>query len=154
MYKTHIAFGLFFGYIISLFVPVTNVYNYLIFCILGSLLPDIDHEKSYISNKLFGISKIISSFFGHRGFFHSIFPPMILYSIFYFMDLHLVGLGLFVGYFSHLLSDALTVSGINFLYPASKFQLKGFFVTNGVLEYVFFVVLSILDGYLLKGFIF
>src|SRR3989338_3758403 len=154
MYKTHILISLLVGYIVSLLIDISNVYNFLLFCLLGGLLPDIDHSKSYLGNKSMGLSYVISKIFGHRGFFHSIFPPVILYLVFDWLNYPLVALGLFVGYFSHLFADALTEHGVNFLYPVTKFKLEGFVNVGGLGEYILFLILLIVDGYLLRGFIF
>ena len=40
--------------------------------ILTCLLPDIDHPKSFLGQRLSWISKPIARAFGHRGFTHSL----------------------------------------------------------------------------------
>ena len=80
MANTHMAFGFLAG---LLFLPMWN-HSWFIFiplCILGSLIPDIDHEKSKI-NKLFPITKWVPKLFKHRGFFHTIFPVALIILIF------------------------------------------------------------------------
>ena len=41
--------------------------------ILTCLLPDIDHPKSFLGQRLKWISKPVARAFGHRGFTHSLF---------------------------------------------------------------------------------
>lgn len=106
-------------------------------CLLGSLLPDIDHRGSTISNKnqvTKGASWVIS-LFGHRGIthaplvyliflfiiqllFHSMSNPISLY-------LWLIGTGIAMGAFSHLILDFLTKGGIPLFFPfiSKKFHL-------------------------------
>ena len=78
MYYTHLAFGL----LVSLLsLELFNIQNKLIFIlvvILFSIFPDIDERKSKIGRKNKTISAIINFIFGHRGFFHSIYIPLIL----------------------------------------------------------------------------
>lgn len=42
------------------------------FLILGSFLPDIDHERSFIGRILFPISYPLNRNFGHRNITHSL----------------------------------------------------------------------------------
>lgn len=91
--------------------------------ILTSLLPDLDHPQSVLGQRLRWISIPMARIFGHRGFTHSLLaivgialfesklllrswqiPPDTLYSM-------------IIGYFSHLLADMLTPSGVPLLWP-------------------------------------
>jgi inner membrane protein len=133
--KTHLAFGFFLSLIIT---PMLNMQNSLIFTLiilLGSVLPDIDNPKNF-----FGFP-FIGWFTKHRGIFHSIYLaalfPLILA---YFTNLS-YGIALFIGYFSHLVFDSLTKSGINFLHPFSSFKISGFIETGSIIEYIIFVFL-------------
>jgi len=155
MYKSHLVFGIFIGIVYLLLFGVSgNKYLFLSFVGLAALFPDIDHENSKIGNKVKGLSFLIRNVFGHRGFFHSIFPAVILYFVFvYIFNLKLIGLGIAVGYISHLMSDALTVTGVNFLHPF-KAKVSGFIRTGSILEYIFFFVFLVLDVWKVYGFVF
>ncbi|STI17542.1 putative membrane-bound metal-dependent hydrolase [Escherichia coli] len=51
--------------------------------ILTCLLPDIDHPKSFLGQRLKWISKPIARAFGHRGFTHSLLAVFALLATFY-----------------------------------------------------------------------
>ncbi len=59
------------------------------------------------------------------------------------------GFGLFIGYLSHLLSDALTVSGVNFLHPVAKFKIRGPVRTGTFFEVIIFFLVIGVDAWLL-----
>lgn len=78
--RTHISFGLGLGAGgIVCFNAMTNtplngtdlgiLYGAVA---LGSLLPDIDEPNSLLGEKTLGVSNLIQSIFGHRGFTHSL----------------------------------------------------------------------------------
>ena len=60
-----------------------------------------------------------------------------------------IGIAIFLGYFSHLIADALTKNGIKPFYPLLNMKINGFFRTNSLLEKIFFLILVILDVVLL-----
>jgi len=145
MFKTHLAFGL----LISLLIVNTiNVSYPIIFVILVTIftsLPDIDHPKSKIGRKLFFISWPINVIFSHRGFFHSIFPPLIISSVLYYIGLKFLALTLTVGYIAHLLGDSITKEGINFLHPFTRFRLQGPITTGQTFEYIIYISILFTD---------
>lgn len=155
MYKSHLVFGIFVGIVYLLVFGVSgNRYLFLSFVGLAALFPDIDHENSKIAKKVKPLGWLIQNIFGHRGFFHSIFAALILYFVFvYFLGLRFVGLAICVGYISHLMSDALTVTGVNFFHPL-KSKVSGFIRTGSVLEYFFFFVFFGLDVWKILGLVF
>src|SRR3989344_6776037 len=108
MFKTHLAFGLLISLLIVNTINVSYPIIFVILVTLFSSLPDIDHPKSKIGRKLFFISWPISIFFKHRGFFHSIFPPAILFIVLSVIGQHFFALTIALGYISHLLGDAIT----------------------------------------------
>ncbi|WBF43567.1 metal-dependent hydrolase [Serratia rubidaea] len=91
--------------------------------LLTSLLPDIDHPKSVLGQRLSWIAKPIARAFGHRGFTHSLLAitgGMMLFQLDVPRSwpiptdaLH----AMIIGYFSHLLADMLTPSGVPLLWP-------------------------------------
>ena len=145
MYYTHLAFG----FLVSLIsIDILDINNKLLFILIAtffSIFPDIDERKSKIGKKYKFASRIINFLFGHRGFFHSIYIPLILYFIFYSISVE-IGIAVLVGYFSHLLMDAMTRHGIRPLYPIINRKINGFIKTNSLFEKIIFliIILSIL----------
>lgn len=91
--------------------------------LLTSLLPDIDHPKSVLGQRLRWIALPIARAFGHRGFTHSLLAiagGMALFQLDVPRSwpipadaLH----AMIIGYFSHLLADMLTPAGVPLLWP-------------------------------------
>ncbi|ENX6701317.1 metal-dependent hydrolase, partial [Escherichia coli] len=91
--------------------------------ILTCLLPDIDHPKSFLGQRLKWISKPIARAFGHRGFTHSLLAVFALLVTFYlkvpeswFIPADALQ-GMVLGYLSHILADMLTPAGVPLLWP-------------------------------------
>ena len=89
--------------------------------LLGSLLPDIDEQGSYIGRRAKTLSFFISSIFSHRTFTHYlIFPVLIFLCGFYFLEgaLKIFVIGLAIGVLLHDFGDMLTKGGIvGFFWP-------------------------------------
>jgi membrane-bound metal-dependent hydrolase YbcI (DUF457 family) len=146
--KTHVAFGILAGLLTLKYASVSNDLLFIALVIIGVFLPDVDHPESKLNNSL-KVTKIIPFFFSHRGFFHSIFAAAGVFGLLWWLAGFIYGFGLFVGYLSHLLSDALTISGVNFLHPIAKFKIRGPVQTGTFLEtLVFFLVMGV-DAWLL-----
>lgn len=88
---------------------------------LGSLLPDIDHPSSTFGKRIKPLSNLIGYVFGHRGITHSLIAVFVL-STLLAERAHIPawGVGLIVGYLSHLLGDWLTPAGIPLFWPNKK----------------------------------
>ena len=146
MYYTHLAFG----FLVSLIsIDILDINNKLLFILIAtffSIFPDIDERKSKIGKKYKFASRIINILFGHRGFFHSIYIPLILYFIFYSISVE-IGIAVLVGYFSHLLMDAMTRHGIRPLYPIINRKINGFIKTNSLFEKILFLIIILLILY-------
>jgi inner membrane protein len=97
---------------------------------LGSLLPDLDASESKIKHLSIGgikpfylPSEMIYSQLGHRSFLHSLYGlafcacSCLLLSPFTGWQ---AALALWLGYASHLAADAMTRSGIPWLYPQPR----------------------------------
>ncbi|MBI4918786.1 metal-dependent hydrolase [archaeon] len=144
--RTHFVFGVLFGVIflpLIKFGSMTDYFIYFFFVQLGVLFPDLDHHKASFHNAFF-VSRIIPFLFSHRGFFHSIFPPVILswFLLKYFGNFF--ALPFFIGYSSHLIGDVLTVRGVRFFNPFFKFRIRGLLVTGSFTEKVIFFVIMLL----------
>ncbi|PPI86816.1 metal-dependent hydrolase [Candidatus Pantoea edessiphila] len=89
------------------------------------LIPDIDHPRSLIGQKLRWISQPISVTFGHRGFTHSL---LALITLWFFKNVFFRSLlmpddvfqGMILGYFSHIVADMLTPAGVPLFWPYRK----------------------------------
>ncbi len=91
--------------------------------LLTALLPDIDHPKSVLGQRLKWLSSPIARLFGHRGFTHSL---LAIAAGILFIQTRLppdwpiptdAYHAMIVGYLSHILADMLTPSGVPLLWP-------------------------------------
>ena len=91
--------------------------------LLTSLLPDIDHPKSLIGQRLKWVSAPIARVFGHRGFTHSLLAVVggIFLMRTHFPHDWVIPIDAFhamiIGYLSHILADMLTPAGVPLLWP-------------------------------------
>lgn len=92
-------------------------------CILGSLLPDIDHPKAIISKYIPIIPGLLYDTVGHRTLTHSLLFTLIIGLICSYFNL-LLGIGLSLGILSHILLDLPGPYGVAFLYPFKKERIK------------------------------
>lgn len=126
--------------------------------LVGSLLPDIDHPRSWIGRRIPMISIPLSALVGHRGITHSLLA--ILTTAFvgimgltrWGMDLGqwapLVA-GLCLGYASHLFGDWASNSGIPLLWPLPKrFRSPVVFCTGGIEERIMAIAMWIGSAYM------
>jgi inner membrane protein len=146
--KTHVAFGILAGLLTLNYASVSNQLLFIALVILGVFVPDLDHPESKINNSL-KVTRIVPFFFKHRGFFHSIFAALLVFGLLWYYVGFIYGFGLFIGYLSHLISDALTVSGINFLHPLAKFKIRGPIRTGTLSEALVFLLVIGIDAWLL-----
>ena len=130
---------------------------------VGSVLCDIDHPNSFIGRKFPVISHLIRFAFGHRGATHTLLFALLVSVLtalpsLYFLDgiasvaMMLLSIGLFAGILSHLLLDALTVTGVPLLYPFSRKMFRiGRFRTGSTGETFVFVLLLVFTAFLAKS---
>ena len=98
-----------------------------VFALIGGLLPDIDHPKSFVGSKVPVIPTILYRFSGHRGVTHSLLALGVV-SLFGFfcaavigsMGNLLVAWSMGIGYASHLLADFITNRGIPAAWPVKR----------------------------------
>ena len=149
MWYSHLSLSLLFGLFFVELFPVSYLWIFLLLVTVFGLVPDIDSSRSKIGRKLPGVSHIINWIFGHRKMFHSLLVPIVVLVLGYVFRFEFVGWAFFVGFVGHLIGDAMTKEGINFLYPFSNFKISGFFRTGGFSEKVLFVVILLVDIFLL-----
>lgn len=91
--------------------------------LLTCLLPDIDHPKSFLGQRLKWLSHPIARAFGHRGFTHSLLAVAGGVAL---LQLKLPAgwlipadafQGMVLGYLSHIVADMLTPAGVPLLWP-------------------------------------
>lgn len=141
--NTHLAFGLLLALVFKPFIVPVNAWLYYGVVLAAALLPDIDHNGATL-NRIFQITKIFPLLFKHRGFFHSIWPAIILAVIIWPWS-RMIAYAILIGYGSHLLIDSITKIGVNWLYPLFKFKIQGPVLTGGFFELLLFVGLLIVD---------
>ena len=142
MFLSHLLFGILSGYVACNFLNCNNPFLFVIIAAVSSSFPDIDHVNSKISRKLPPFAIVSKTFFAHRGFIHSLFPPLLLYLIIRSID-PLIATAVLVGYISHLMLDATTTRGIRPLAPLIKFRFKGPIKTNSFFEKIVMFLLLI-----------
>ncbi len=135
---THSVFGIFLTLIIlSVFgVQFSLHWTIILFAILGSIIPDIDHPRSIIGRIFYFVSVPLERRYGHRTFTHSFmgwgifsvlfaviiglisFIPQI--SIWGWSDLPIRWIAAFsISYFSHLILDMMNRRGVQMFWPDS-----------------------------------
>ena len=112
----------------------------IVFVLLGSLFPDIDHRNSKIGKKVKPLSILFNKFLGHRGIFHSWFLYNILYiaifatySMFAPAEYHYIyffaNTGFYIGCLSHLILDTFNKNPDEFINLVKKGNLKNILLT-------------------------
>ncbi len=90
---------------------------YLALVATGSLLPDMDHPKSWIGRRSRPLSTALGAAFGHRGATHSAAAVLALVALPQ-AGYHPVAVSaLAIGYASHLAADLLTPQGLPLAWP-------------------------------------
>lgn len=128
IHKSHLAFA---SALMLLFLPhVNNKFIFVPVILIAGLLPDIDSESSRL-----GHSKLLKPFHWfvrHRGMIHS-FTFCVVVSLIFAFFIPVLSLPFFLGYFSHLFADSLTIEGIRPFWPMKK-EVSGHLRTGGAVE--------------------
>ena len=137
--RTHIAFV---SLLIILFVThVTDKFVFMVFALIGAVIPDIDTGFSTWGKHF--IFKPIQFFLKHRTMIHSLtFGILITILIAAFFPV--LSFGFFLGFASHLLLDSFTKDGILPFWPLS-YKSSGFISTGRRIEGTFFITLIAID---------
>jgi inner membrane protein len=86
--------------------------------VMGSLLPDVDHPRSWVGRRTRPLSTTIAAALGHRGVTHSALAVAALIGLLSRAGYRWAGVSaLAVGYLSHLGADMLTPQGLRLLWP-------------------------------------
>lgn len=140
--------------------------QYALLCgglVIGSLLPDIDHPHSLISQTIPLVGGMISRVTKHRGLFHSILGVVLIFFATAFgcgqISRLLVsplpytfGAGVVIGYVIHIAGDLLTVSGVRLLYPVDLKIAIPLMRTGDYREWIFRVGVMVFIGFKIFSF--
>ena len=152
MASTHIAFAslMMVACSVAILQRMPQVHEVAIAGAAG-LLPDLDHPKSTFGRIVPYISTPIAAVFGHRGFTHSLLMVAVIIWLLLTQreQQNWPVLPLVVGYFSHIIGDMLTPSGVPLLWPIrQKFSLN-LFKADGAIERVIYRACWLGVGYFL-----
>ena len=146
--RTHLAAALLGGLIFEpLHLMPDQRFLYYFLIMIAALLPDLDHPGSTLGHQFPFASFVFGKLFGHRGLFHALMVPLLLFWLSNHYFIPAVGMAVLVGMLSHLLCDSLTTQGVNLLHPFTDFRVRGIIPTGGVLETLFFSLLLIAIGW-------
>ncbi len=137
--KTHLNTGILISLLLLFFWGISLETTILsIIFLIGLLFPDIDKMNSITGRKF----KIIGFFFKHRGFFHSIYPVLILAYFLNFLNQY-IAIFFSLGYMLHLIEDMFTKSGIDlFMFG---FKISGPLVVGSFTEKIVNLVMLVLS---------
>jgi inner membrane protein len=91
---------------------------YLGLAVAGSLLPDVDHPKSWVGRRTRPVSTALAAALGHRGVTHSAIAVVGLTLLLLHAGYRRgVVSSVAVGYLSHLAADMLTPQGLRLAWP-------------------------------------
>jgi len=89
--------------------------------VLGALLPDIDHPKSWLGKRVRPLSTTVASMLGHRGITHSAVAVVVCaWALLHSGAPRWVVDPVAVGYLSHLAADMLTPQGLRLTWPLRR----------------------------------
>lgn len=95
----------------------------IVAAIPGSLLPDIDIERSKLGSKHKWLSKHLT----HRGITHTLLVPLIIAGLFFLLQAVPVVpsliFGFEIGYLAHIFADMFNKKGVPLLWPLTKAKL-------------------------------
>ncbi len=150
LWMTHVLIGLFFYLVLSRFGVLPVSLLGVLFVSLGSVLPDIDHPRSFVSHlsAFFRFGSKLIHLGGHRGPMHTIWAVLFLTSLVIAITRRLpisalVASSAFaLGYVAHLIADSFTRSGVAWFYPVDRHRISGPIRTGGFIEVGLFFVMS------------
>lgn len=117
--RSHVVVGVASWVVVAplMHLPALHVLD-LGLVVAGSLLPDIDHPKSWVGRRTRPVSTAIASVLGHRGVTHSALAVIGLTVLLLHAGYRRGGVtALAIGYLSHLAADMLTPQGLRLAWP-------------------------------------
>ena len=120
--------------------------------VAGSLLPDIDHPKSWVGRRVRPLSTGIARLVGHRGITHSMIAVAALILLAQHAGYHRAAISaVAIGYLSHLCADMLTPAGVPLAWPSRATWSLPVCRTGSMTEPVIVLALVGLIGWWLLG---
>jgi inner membrane protein len=118
---------------------------YLALAVAGSLLPDLDHPRSWVGRRTWPVSAWLAALAGHRGITHSALAVCGLVALLLHSGYRRGAVSaLVVGYLSHLAADMLTPQGLRLAWPLRRTWALPLCRTGSPMEAV--VVLALVCG--------
>ena len=139
---THILFAVVCFLIYSSYYDITHPILFLSIVLFMTLFVDIDEPDSKIGKFFSPIAHTIKWILGHRGLFHSLIPPLLLFLVCKFIGWNEIAVAAFLGYAAHLVADMLTPHGIYPLYPI-PWRIRGPIRVGSIGEYIFAAMLLV-----------
>lgn len=150
MFGTHLVFGAVAYTGAAAALGLSTETEVLAAAAIGSLLPDIDHPKSYFGQRFRIISVPLAGLVGHRGVTHSALAVLVcaLLTAGVIGGTPAIVMALAIGYLSHLIGDWMTTTGIPLLWPRrTRYKAPITFKTGSLAETALFVLLAASLGY-------
>ncbi|MGB9694792.1 MAG: metal-dependent hydrolase [Caldisericaceae bacterium] len=110
VFLTHLGFGMLIG-------SYSHSFSGVLLSAVGSVVPDIDIPFSKVSKLTFNHK---GAKLKHRGITHSVFTPLIIYFIYYYLFKNQAILPFILGYFSHIILDMFNPKGVSLFSPFIK----------------------------------
>lgn len=148
MGATHFQAGFSIGLLIGSSQSMSDSGTLILGCIgaLAALVPDIDHPGSYLRRRM-GLLGAPLFWLKHRGLTHTLMFAALVGALALFALPEAVGLTVLIAYTSHLLMDAMTVSGAPLLWPLAHQSVRVLPIrirTGSIIEAVFHVAALLL----------
>lgn len=134
---SHVITGLSVWSIATEYTSLEPTIGGLLAVVIGSVLPDIDHPKSWLGRRLWFVSAPLSLLIGHRGLTHSFLAALTLAVtlIIYGQVAGYLVASLCTGYLTHMAGDFITKGGIPVFWPFKKRFSLPIFHTGGLGEF-------------------
>lgn len=149
LFRTHLAFSLLLSLVLIRILEIEKPILFTIVLLIFAILPDLDQHNSKISKKIGIFNLLFRLFSKHRGLLHSVWPPIVISSLLFCLKQELISYAVLFGYFSHLITDSLTLKGTSPFYPLSKKKVRGFIRVGSIIENIIFFILLALIAYIL-----
>ena len=148
--KTHIAAGFAVGGAYAYLTGADAPMVLASVAAASALVPDIDLCTSKLGRKIRPVSMLIQALFGHRTLFHA---PVLYVALWVTLSLSAPEYGSVItagaiGAFSHVLLDCMNSAGVPLLYPLRKRFHVAKVKSRGVVEFILFAGLLLIDFYL------
>jgi inner membrane protein len=141
---THALAGITIALVTAVPAPPLQLLGVAIAGAIGALMPDLDHPQAALSRRVWIASASLRMVVSHRGATHSLLAfvgALILTAVSPAHWQHIVASAA-VGYCSHIILDALTISGVPLLWPwGRRFSLLSL-RTGGTIERLFALAMA------------